>query len=133
MQLTDVMSADVLTTTSDTMVAQASRLMVERGVGSACVVDEDGRLIGILTERDVLRAAASGLTLTGEKVGEWMTSDPLTVDHDEILSRVAKLMADRNFRHVPIVHDGALEGIVSLRDVWRFAFLPDEPDDLTLR
>lgn len=132
MQLTDVMTKDVLTASADDTVSGAAKAMTDRGIGSACVV-EDGRLLGIITERDVLRAAASGKDLTAESVRDWMTAEPITIDTDQLPSSVAAILQERGFRHLPVVTDGALVGIVSMRDVWRFSFLPSEPDDMTLR
>lgn len=132
MMLRDVMTKDVLTTTPDASVAGAAKAMADRKIGSACVVD-GGELKGIITERDVLRAAASGNDLTKETVATWMTADPITIGPDEVPSEVASVMRERNFRHVPIVEGDDLVGIVSLRDLWGFAFLPQQPDDMTLR
>ncbi|MBW3661609.1 MAG: CBS domain-containing protein [Actinobacteria bacterium] len=132
MLLTDVMTKDVLTTTADATVAGAAKAMTDRGIGSACVV-EDGRLLGIITERDVLRAAASGEDLTAESVRDWMTADPVTIGPEELPSAVAGILQERGFRHLPVVDEDSLVGIVSMRDVWRFSFLPSEPDDMTLR
>lgn len=133
MMLSDVMTKDVLATSPDSSVADAAKAMTDRKVGSACVLDEDGELKGIITERDVMRAAASGRDLTSERVTEWMTPEPVTVDPEALPSEVAATMVERNFRHVPVCDAGELIGIVSMRDVWRFSFLPSEPDDMTLR
>lgn len=133
MMLRDLMTSDVLTTSQDTTVAGAAEAMTDRRIGSACVVDEDGRLQGIITERDVLRAAASGRDLGDERVTGWMTPDPVTVGPDEVPSEVATVMRERNFRHLPVLEDGELVGILSMRDLWGYVFLPSEPDDMTLR
>lgn len=133
MMLRDLMTSDVLTTSPDTTVAGAAEAMTDRRIGSACVVDEDGRLRGIITERDVLRAAASGRDLGDERVTEWMTPDPVTVGPDEVPSEVATVMRERNFRHLPVLEDDEIVGILSMRDLWGYVFLPSEPDDMTLR
>lgn len=133
MMLRDLMTSDVLTTSADTTIASAARAMTDRRIGSACVVDEDGRLRGIITERDVLRAAASGRPLGDERVTEWMTPDPVTVGPDEVPSDVATVMRERNFRHLPVLEDDEIVGILSMRDLWGYVFLPSEPDDMTLR
>lgn len=133
MMLRDLMTSDVLTTSPDTTIAGAAEAMTDRRIGSACVVDEDGRLQGIITERDVLRAAASGRDLGDERVTEWMTPDPVTVGPDEVPSEVATVMRERNFRHLPVLEDDELVGILSMRDLWGYVFLPSEPDDMTLR
>lgn len=129
--LRDVMTKDVLTTSPDATVADAARAMTDRKIGSACVVDDQGRLLGIITERDVLRAAGSGRDLVKESVTEWMTPDPITIGPDEMpCSEIANIMMERGFRHLPILDGDELIGIVSMRDVWRFSFLPSEPDDV---
>lgn len=133
MMLSDVMTKDVLTTTPDATVSGAAKAMTDRRVGSACVVGDRGELRGIITERDVLRAAASGRDLNEEQVSDWMTPDPVTIDPQEVPSRVAAVMMDRGFRHIPVIDQDELVGIVSMRDVWRFSFLPSEPDDMTMR
>jgi CBS domain-containing protein len=129
MMLSDMMAAEVLSTSPDTSLVDAARAMTERTVGSAVVL-EGGELAGIITERDILRATASGRDLNAESVSAWMTPDPVVVGPDEPPSEVARIMRERGFRHMPIVSAGALVGIVSLRDLWSFAFLPPEPDDL---
>ncbi len=131
--LPDVMTEDVLTVGSDATIADAASAMMGITVGSACVVDADGGLTGIITERDVLRAAASGRDLSGEVVRDWMTADPIVVGPDEPPSQVATTMRERGFRHVPVVDGDELIGIVSMRDLWQFSFLPAEPDDMTMR
>ncbi len=129
--LRDVMTKNVLTTSPDATVADAAKAMTDRRIGSACVVDEQGRLLGIITERDVLRAAGSGRDLVRESVTEWMTPDPVTIGPDEMpCSEIANIMMERGFRHLPILDGDELIGIVSMRDVWRFSFLPSEPDDV---
>ncbi|MDP8960654.1 MAG: CBS domain-containing protein [Actinomycetota bacterium] len=129
--LRDVMTKNVLTTSPGATVADAAKAMTDRKIGSACVVDEQGRLLGIITERDVLRAAGSGRDLVNESVTEWMTPDPITIGPDEMpCSEIANIMMERGFRHLPILDGDALIGIVSMRDVWRFSFLPSEPDDV---
>lgn len=111
------MSRDLLTTgESDTLVDAAHR-MADRRVGAILVID-DTRLIGILTERDVLRAVGRG-TIDGT-VGDWMTRDPITVDTTATHGEAAMMMIHGGFRHVPIVdHDdhSKLVGIVSIRDL----------------
>ena len=74
-------------------------------------------LLGILTERDVLRAAAYELDLSRASIGLWMTQDPVTTGADLETEEAADLMLSHGFRHLPILEDGELVGIVSLRDL----------------
>src|SRR5207249_331994 len=73
------------------------------------------------TERDVLRAAASGTEPERAKVSEWMTEDPENVAPTVAASEALRLLADRGYRHIPVVEDGRLVGIVSMRDLMRVA------------
>ncbi len=115
-RLADIMTRDVFTTAPDVPVADVARSMVKGRVGSALVM-RGSMLVGIFTERDVLRAAASGKDLTTSRVADWMTSDPETVDADVDSEDAAELMLSRGFRHLPIVEGNECVGIVSLRDV----------------
>ena len=112
----DVMTKEVVTLSSDSTVTDAAQVMVRGGFGSVVVVH--GRmLLGILTERDVLRAAASEDDLRSALVERWMTPDPDTSEPDLDTEEAAGLMLSRGYRHLPVVVDGDLVGMVSLRDV----------------
>ena len=112
----DVMTKDVVPLSSDSTVTDAAQVMVRGGFGSVIVVH--GRmLLGILTERDVLRAAASEDDLRSALVERWMTPDPDTSEPDLDTEEAAGLMLSRGYRHLPVVVDGDLVGMVSLRDV----------------
>jgi len=117
MMLRDLMSTRVATTTPGTPLAQAAAAMVEANVGSAVVLE--GRfLAGILTERDVLRAAASGQDLSASVVSAWMTPDPHSASPDTSAEEAAQIMLLRGFRHLPVVEGRAVCGVVSLRDLF---------------
>jgi CBS domain-containing protein len=114
--LAEIMTTRVFTTAPETPVAEAAAAMVRGGFGSAVVLDGTV-LAGIVTERDVLRAAASGAELTRSPVARWMTRDPQTAEADLDAERAAELMLGGGFRHLPVVEGNALVGIVSLRDL----------------
>ena len=114
------MTSEVLTVAPEDTVGEAAEKMVARGVGSVLVSDY-GRLIGILTERDLLRAVADRIHSSEARVREWMTSDPITLAPGATADEAAKIMLDNGFRHVPIVDDGRAVGIVSIRDVARWS------------
>ena len=114
--LAEIMTADVFTVAPETPVVEAAQAMVQGRFGSA-VVMQGRMLVGIFTERDVLRAAASGTDLTQSPVSRWMTRDPETVERDVDARRAAEIMLGGGFRHLPVVEDNALVGIVSLRDL----------------
>jgi CBS domain-containing protein len=115
-QLRDIMTTEVLTTPLERPVAEVTSMMVKGRVGSA-VVMQGSWLVGILTERDVLRAAASGSDLTKSPVSEWMTGDPITATPDTTAGEAAEMMLANGFRHLPVVEGRNLRGVVSIRDV----------------
>ena len=115
-KLNDIMTRDVFTTSPDAPVAEVAGSMVKGRFGSAAVM-QSSMLVGIFTERDVLRAAASGADLSTSRVGDWMTRDPETVNGDTNSEDAAQLMLSQGFRHLPIVEGNECVGIVSLRDV----------------
>lgn len=114
--LDDIMTREVFTAAPGTPVAEVAARMLKGRVGSA-VVTQGRMLLGIFTERDVLRAAASGSDLTSSPVSEWMTPDPVTVVPETDADEAAEMMLTHGFRHLPVMEGGALAGIVSLRDI----------------
>jgi CBS domain-containing protein len=116
MTVRDVMTTRVVLTTPDDPVAGAAAAMVKQRVGSALIMQ--GRfLAGILTERDVLRAAASGNDLTHSPVSAWMTKDPEQASPDATVEDALQLMLLHGFRHLPVLEDREVRGVVSLRDL----------------
>ena len=115
--LRELMSTKVVTTEPDSPVAEAAAAMVAAGVGSA-VVMSGSFLTGIITERDVLRAAASGEDLREAQVVEWMTRDPRSANPDSDAEEAAQIMLLSGFRHLPVVDGRDVCGIVTLRDLF---------------
>jgi CBS domain-containing protein len=98
-----------------TTVGEAARLMKEGKVGAVLVVEE-GRLVGIFTERDALfRVVAPGLDPTKTELRDVMTRDPTTVAPDETFGYALLLMHEKGFRHTPVVEDGRPVGVISAR------------------
>jgi len=114
----DVMSTDLVTVEPSTSVAEAATVMGGRHVGSAIVLG-DGEVSGIFTERDVLRALATDFDAAHHAVEQWMTRNPATIAPSAEVRDARDLMLERGFRHLPVVEDGNLVGIVSLRDLLR--------------
>jgi CBS domain-containing protein len=109
-------SEKLVTTASQASVFEVAELMLRHGVGAVLVV-EGGSLIGIFTERDaVFRVLAAGRDARAVRVGEVMTPQPVTVGPEASFGHAMLLMHERGFRHVPVVEDGRLVGIVSARD-----------------
>jgi citrate synthase len=116
----EVMSSPPFTATPSETLAEASERMRAASVGSVVVVD-GSRPIGILTERDLVRFAASGADAAATKVSEWMTEDPdVCASGDGVQDAFASLAA-HGYRHIPVVDDGELVGVVSMRDLMRVA------------
>jgi citrate synthase len=118
--VSDLMTPDVLTATPSETIADVSTRMGDRKVGSIVVVD-DTRPVGILTERDMIKIAASGTDTSIAKVSEWMTENPDTVGPDVEVDDAFHRLTEHGYRHMPVVDDGKLLGIVSLRDLVRIA------------
>ena len=115
----ELMTEDVLTVAPEDTIGETAQKMVELGVSSA-VVSDYGRLIGIVTERDLTRAVAGRVHTSEARVREWMTADPVTLTGDSSPTEAARIMLDNGFRHIPIVEDEHTVGIVSIRDVVRW-------------
>ena len=115
--LRDFMSGgDVLTIEPTVTLSEAARVMRRREVGAA-VVTSGGDLVGIFTERDLLRAIAEGCHPDEQRVESYMTPDPVTLPPDHLPSEAAQIMHDRKFRHIPVVEDDEVIGVVSIRDL----------------
>ena len=116
MQVRDVMTqATVTETRSDTLRAAAERMW--RQQTGSLLICEQGRITGIITERDLLRAVALGADPGTSTVDEAMTTEVLTVPPDMALHEAAREMAARCIRHLPVVQDGELLGVISMRDI----------------
>ncbi len=116
MAIGDVMRTRVVTVNTDDSARLAVLRMLEEGVGSVAVCD-DGKLVGIFTERDVLGLAGEGTDLDAVRIGDVMTREPLTVDVGVPVLDAARLMGERKIRHLPVVQGDHLLGIVGIRDV----------------
>jgi CBS domain-containing protein len=113
----ELMDRRVVSTSPDSPVAEAAAAMVRAKVGSALVM-QGTFLAGILTERDVLRAAASGADLTAMPVSGWMTKDPQSAGPETTAEDAAQIMLLNGFRHLPVVAGREVCGVVSLRDLF---------------
>ncbi len=118
----DVMSSPAVTCDAGTSLAGAARRMEEAGTGSV-VVTEGAKVAGILTERDLLRAASASADPGGEPVRLWMTTGPDVLSPDEEASAAWESLTHRRYRHLPVVDHGELVGVVSIRDLLGSALL----------
>jgi CBS domain-containing protein len=130
-QVRDVMTPATITdSASDTLRAAAERMW--RQQTGSLLIAEGGRLTGIITERDLLRAVALGADPDRSTVDEAMTTEVFTVPPDMPLHDAARVMAARWIRHLPVMQDGELLGVISMRDVTG-VFAALSPSDVTVQ
>ncbi|MEY9770245.1 CBS domain-containing protein [Sinorhizobium fredii] len=140
MLVKDVMTIAIVKVSPDNSVRQAANVMLENHVSGIPVVDDEGHLVGIISESDLIRrtelgigaiASLAEMAMPAEeragayvkrsswKVGDAMTSAPVTIDEDASLTQVAKLMLERGIKRIPVTRAGELVGIVSRADLLR--------------
>jgi CBS domain-containing protein len=144
LKVKDIMKTEIITVSPETEIVQATKLLLENRINGVPVLDETGRLLGILCQSDLIAqqqklpipsffTLLGGLIpLTSEKqldkqvrkiaavtVAEAMTPNPVTVEPDTNIEEVAALMVDRNFHTIPVVDEGELVGIVGKEDILR--------------
>jgi CBS domain-containing protein len=112
----EVMKAGLYSVTASTTVGEAISLMAQNKIGSALVM-EGGKLIGIFTERDTVRAISQSHDAPDHEISSWMTRDPKTVSPDVDVDTALRTMLDNGFRHLPVVEGGEVIGMVSMRDL----------------
>ena len=115
----DHMTQSLLSIDAEATLGEAAARMAERGVGAVVVLEGDA-IAAILTERDVLKAVAAGMDGSAS-VTDWMTRHPDTIEPGDTTDHAASLMIHGGFRHLPVVEDGKVVGIVSIRDLMRVA------------
>jgi citrate synthase len=118
----EVMTAPALVAVVDETLSTVAQRMAARGVGSVVVVDA-GRVVGILTERDLLRAAAAEADPSSAVVDTWMTRDPECLDTEASIDDAWCQLGERGYRHIPVVAGEEFKGIVSMRDLVTLAQL----------
>jgi len=118
MKVREVMTQVVLTAETGTTIAEAASLMAQRRVGSTLVVD-DQRLLGIFTERDIVKALSQDASATHQAIGHWMTRNPQTISSDATVDQALRRMLDGGFRHLPVVDGERMVGMISMRDLSR--------------
>ncbi|MDJ0893725.1 MAG: CBS domain-containing protein [Alphaproteobacteria bacterium] len=97
---------------------ELTKKLTEKGIGALVVCDPRGHVMGIISERDVIHALAEhGAAALTKTVGELMTPDVISCSPDDDLKHVMEVMTMRRFRHLPVMNEGELKGIVSIGDV----------------
>lgn len=108
------MRTDTVTAAPEDTLGETAEKMVDNGVGAAAVRDF-GRVIGIITERDLLKAVAGRVHTSEARVREWMTPDPITATPEMDVDEAAQIMVENNFRHMPVCEGDLFVGMLSLR------------------
>ena len=114
----EIMTKELITVVSGATVAEAATVMGERKVGSALVIDDE-QLVGIFTERDIVRALSQDFDAPGHPITHWMTRDPVTISPETTVKEALDMMLTRGFRHLPVVDGTTPVGMVSMRDLSR--------------
>lgn len=122
-QAKTVMTTELLTVSTDTPIYEAISLMVDNEVTGIPVVDDEMRIIGIVTEKDILKSL-SVLNKSGGKVEDFMTADIVSFDEDEDLVTICECLINNHFRRVPILSEGKLVGIISRKDIIQYILEP---------
>ena len=113
-QLREIVRDDYPTVAPEDTLGEVAQKLVDANVGAA-IVKDFGRMIGILTERDLLKAVAGRVHTSEARVHEWMTADPITATTETDVDAAAQTMIDNGFRHLPVVDGESVVGVVSLR------------------
>lgn len=116
MLVSDLIGGPVYSCTVDTTAEEAAARMIADDVGSLAVVTH-GALVGIVTERDLVKVMAGGFGVRNPAVGDFMTPDPDSLEPDLEVDVAADWMMGAGYRHLPVVEDGHLVGMVSIKDV----------------
>ena len=137
MQVRHILSgkgAEIVTARPDSTIAEAAKLLKEKNIGAIVVTTEGGGIAGILSERDIVRGLPEhGADLLALKVKDRMTAEVTTCTLDDRLDDVMVLMTQGRFRHLPIVEEGRLTGIISIGDVVKCRLEELESETSTLR
>jgi CBS domain-containing protein len=117
--IVDLMTRDVVSVAPEDTLGEAAAKMTEKGIG-AVVVSDFGRMIGILSERDIMRAVADRIHSSEARVREWMTADPVTATVETSVEDAGRTMLENGFRHLPVVEGERAVGMLSIRDVAQY-------------
>jgi len=119
-KIRDLMTKRLVTVKPESTLADAARKMKENDVGSVLLTSPDGRLTGLLTDRDiVVRGLASGKDARSTKVEEVVSTTPQTLSPEDDVDRAVRLMSEKSVRRLPVLEEGRLVGVVSLGDLAR--------------
>jgi len=125
---------DVTTTQPHRTMQEAAALLAEKGIGAVIVTGGDNEVLGILSERDIVRAIGRhGVGALQDSVSKYMTSKVVTAQMDEAVDHLMEQMTAGRFRHLPVIQNGKLAGVVSIGDVVKFRIDAIESEHRALR
>jgi CBS domain-containing protein len=118
-QAKDAMTTDMVTVSPDSTIEEAMRLLIDERISGAPVVDQHGKLIGIISEYQLLEVVYDP-ELKAQHVSDFMTRNVITVDADALLASVANMFVLHRIRRLPVVQNGQLVGVVARRDLLKY-------------
>ena len=137
MKVSEILTADdkdIVTIGDDHSITEVAGVMADHGLGAVVVTGEGGKLAGIISERDIVRALnRHGAATHDMRVAELMTSSLITCEPENSVEDVMKLMTEHGIRNLPVLQDGALVGVVVILSVVRARLAEVETDYGTLR
>ena len=125
LKLEEIMTRPALSAKKDTPVKDVAFEIFYGFFSGMPVTDSDGKVVGVVTEIDLLKQIREGKDLEKIKAGEIMTKDPVTVDINTSLDNVIGIMIEKNIIRIPVTEGGRLVGVISRRDVLRYYFQPE--------
>jgi CBS domain-containing protein len=132
-RILSVKGRDVVTIQPHRLISDAIGMLAERRIGAIVVTGADGKVLGILSERDIVRALASGASVLQDPVSRYMTSKVVTCTGDTLVVDAMEDMTNGRFRHLPVVENGRLTGIISIGDVVKHRLAEIEHETEALR
>jgi CBS domain-containing protein len=125
---------NVVTTTSEMSLLDVAKLLEQQGIGCIVIAGDDGKVAGIVSERDIVRALGrSGAKVLKEPVATYMTRAVITAREADTIDRVMSEMTAHHFRHMPVVERGRLIGLVSIGDVVKMRIAEAEMEAAAMR
>lgn len=125
---------EVVTIEPGASLAEAAKLLAEKRIGAVLILGADRRLVGVISERDIVQAlAARGAAALGEPVSQTMTRRVETCNENETIGSIMERMTRGKFRHVPVVEQGRLVGIISIGDVVKHRLQDMERESAAMR
>lgn len=125
---------DVVTAAPDSTIADIAKVLAARGIGAAIITGAERQVLGIISERDIVRAiAAGGAAALGHDIGRYMTIKVTLGSDDMTVTQAMAHMTAGRFRHLPVVNNGALAGLVSIGDIVKHRLAEIESESRAMR